>query len=200
MGTVRERARRGAAGTGVLWTEALLFGATEALHDYHAGPGSFRATIAALRSHGARVSTPVTRSNFRHLGELPPLMSGLKVSFWRLAVVAPSRDPDPVAPRLAMAAPHILRALARAEAAGLQARVAGLPLCLMGPYADRSLPPATAAGERCRGCPAAADCSGVAPSYLDRFGDAELRRRPAVRLRQAPPELSPLIWSASDLP
>ncbi len=192
---------------------ALLFGATESIHDYHLGSGSFQATVKELRAAAeGLVTTPVTRSNFRNLGELPALLTRLGVSAWRLTVVSPMRTPDPVAPRLAMVAPHALRAVVRAEALGLWAAIAGLPLCLMGPYADRSLgtpdapetvtesnAEADVVPKPCRVCEARATCGGISANYLALFGDGELRARPAVTRRPPPAPFPPLTWKASDL-
>lgn len=179
---------------------ALLFGAAPAVHDYHQGAGSFAATLEELRAGTERwVTTPVTRSNFRNLGDLPPLLASLGVAAWRLAVVAPTRTPDPVAPRLAMVAPHVVRALARAEAAGLRAGITGLPLCLLGPYADRALDDPGAAGEPCSACPAREGCGGVSDGYRALFGHGELRPRPALARRPAPAPFPPLTWRPPDL-
>ncbi|MBC8066868.1 MAG: radical SAM protein, partial [Deltaproteobacteria bacterium] len=106
-----------------------LHGARADVHDYHCGTeGGFvavRTAIAELRGHSITVvvDTMLTRSSFRVLGELPPLLLALGVAAWRVNVphVAGSAALafDRVIPRLALALPFALHALDRAHRSGI---------------------------------------------------------------------------------
>jgi pyruvate-formate lyase-activating enzyme len=167
-----------------------LHGARAEAHDHHTQhPGSFDHAVAAMtfaRSAGLTtvVTTVVTRSNQAVLSELPPRLASLGVAAWHVTVpIARGRAEDDAAsimPRLALALPYALHALARAERAGIAVFVSGAPLCLLGPFATRSLATTPRAHHGvCQGCPARTDCPGVDPLYLARFGGDELRARPA---------------------
>lgn len=170
-------ARAGAAELSV-----ALHGARPAIHDWHTEDGSFAATLASLttaRSLGipTAVRTPITRSNARVLGELPPLLRARDVRRWALSwPEAEGDDWTARVTRLGLGVPAALAAVARAESLGIEVRLCGIPLCVVGPYADRVVPSAPRAyGERCGGCRARAACGGVDAVYLARFGEGELR-------------------------
>ncbi|WAS98559.1 hypothetical protein [Nannocystis punicea] len=160
-----------------------LYAAESAGHDYHAGSeGSFRATTAMLRAARTvplpvTVTTPLTRSNTRVLAAMPLLLADVGARAWQIEVVAEGR-PDgygAVAPRLAVAVPYALQAMVAAERAGLMAAIAGAPLCLLGPLRERAVPgPARAFADGCSDCASRANCAGVDPEYLRRFGPGEL--------------------------
>lgn len=165
-----------------------LAGATAAAHDHHAGRigalADAHATIAEARAAGTAVTvdTPLTRSTYRSLGELPVALVALGVARWRLRVLASepiAADARPrTIPRLAMALPHALHAAARARALGLPTVIVDAPTCLLGPYAahaERTAPRTYAAP--CTRCSLRAACPGIDAAYLDRFGAGELAPR-----------------------
>lgn len=180
-------------GTGGL--HVWLHAGAAAGHDFHAGAGSFAAAVAGLeRAAGRRiaVSTLLTRSNARVLVELPGLLQAHGVSAWRVVaprlVGTPVRAPggvqvagvgalDGLLPRLSVALPPALQALALARRLGLAIAVVGAPLCLLGPFAGVSLPGRGVFAAACEGCAARARCPGVDAGYLDRFGGDELSPR-----------------------
>lgn len=182
----RLRARaEGLARAGLTDVHVSVHGAEAGPHDYHTGvEGSFVETaagLAAARAQGltAVVETVLTRSNFRALAELPRWLSSRGVAAWVVDVPHAAGRAlegfDRVIPRLAMATPAALHALAAAQRLGLAAWVRGAPLCLLGPYASRALEaPARAYGEACAACPARPRCPGVDPRYLARFEGDEL--------------------------
>lgn len=154
------------AAPGHAWVHAP----SAAAHDFVAGVAGDFATIAGRRARGElrAVSTLLTRSNLRTLAGMPAWLAGLP---WRV-VVAAGPAIDGVTPRLAMAVPYALQALARAGGT-----IEGAPHCLLGPFrgAGRGAPRAYA--PVCCGCPARARCPGVAAGYLARFGADELSPR-----------------------
>lgn len=163
-----------------------LHGPTAAAHEYHTGEtGSFAVALdalAAARREGTRatVTTWITRSSFRVLADMIPLLSERGVAEWHLEVPIVEREAfDRVAPRLALALPYALHAVDRARKAGVRAFVRGAPLCLLGPYARFALPSDPRAyGVPCVRCAARPDCCGVQQAYLDRFHADELRPIP----------------------
>lgn len=160
-----------------------LHGPTAAAHEYHTGEaGSFTRALDALASaqlegSAATVTTWITRSSFRVLADMVPLLHERGASEWQLEIpiVGPEAF-DRVAPRLALALPYALHAIDRARKIGLDAFVRGAPLCLLGPFARFALPSEPRAyGEPCTRCAARAECCGVEQAYLDRFHGDELR-------------------------
>ena len=169
---------------GVTDVHVALHGAAANAHDYQAGEGSFAATSVAITNARAAgiavaVSSLLTRSNARALGELPRWLTARGVAGWLVEVPrtngARGKGFDRVYPRLAMAVPYALHAMEAARRSALLAWVRGAPWCLLGPYAPRSLAEAPRAyGAMCEGCPAKGRCSGVDGVYLARFGGDEL--------------------------
>lgn len=163
-----------------------LHGLGPAIHDYHTGiAGSFAEAAAGLdaaRRAGltTAVTTVLTRSNARALTALAPWLAGRGVAAWTVAVPRAAGRLvaafDRVFPRLAMAMPYALHALAVAQQKGVTVFLRGAPLCLLGPFAERSLPGDVRAFDppRCDGCPARARCPGLDARYLRRFGGDEL--------------------------
>jgi hypothetical protein len=178
------------AGAGLTDVHLSLHGADPRVHDYHTGrAGSFGDVLAA--THAARVNqlpvvvtTVLTRSNFRVLHAMPALVAARGVAGWCVSVVVmagrAARERDRVVPRLGLALPFALHALAAAKAAGLPGWISGAPLCLLGSLADRSLPgPVRAFAPQCDACHARSVCPGVDAEYLARFGNDELSPRDA---------------------
>lgn len=177
----RELSEASAARVGELGI--ALHGARREVHDWHAGEGSFDGTLRALsvaRAHGlaCAVATAVTRSNARVLVELPSFLKANGVVAWTL--VWPRADErsatfTSIVPRIGLGAPSALAALDRARRLGLDACIAGLPTCALGPFAALSVrTPARSYGDRCATCAARDACAGVDAAYLARFGDGEL--------------------------
>lgn len=162
-----------------------LHGLGSAIHDHHTGvDGSFAEAadgLAAARQAGlaAVVTTVLTRSNARSLGALGPWLAAQSVAAWCVAVPRSlgrlADSFDRVYPRLAIALPHALHALAAAQKKGLTVFISGAPLCALGPFAARSLPAAPRAfAPACEACPARPRCPGVDARYLRRFHGDEL--------------------------
>ena len=163
-----------------------LHGLGPAIHDHHTGvEGSFTEAAAALGA--ARrlnlttvVTTVLTRSNARSLTPLAPWLASQGVAAWTITVPRTAGRLraafDRVSPRLAMSLPYALHALATAQPKGVAVFLQGAPLCLLGPFAARSLSDAPRAFDppTCDGCPARARCPGVDARYLRRFGGDEL--------------------------
>lgn len=204
---VQTNARRLAAGglaerladAGLTDVHASIHGAEAVVHDYHTGfAGSLAqalAGVAAARSKGLVVvaTTVLTRSNFRVLAPIPQLLARRGVSAWVVSVprVAGRAQAgfDRVVPRLGLAIPFALHAVAAARASRLPAWIAGAPRCLLGPHGAHAIEieievdQTRAYGAACEGCPARATstpCPGADALYLARFGDGELAPRPVA--------------------
>lgn len=188
-----------AADAGVRELGLALHGARSEVHDWHASAGSFESALRALgvaRTHGIRtaVLSRITRSNARVLVELPSLLKASGVALWVLAWPRAEGDAfTAVVPRLGLGVPPALAALERARRVGLEARVAGVPACVLGPFASSALPASPRAfGARCAGCASRPACSGVDAAYLARFGEAELRAMDELASTRPEPSLAPL--------
>jgi hypothetical protein len=163
-----------------------LHGLGATIHDYHTGvDGSFAEAadgLTAARRAGltAVVTTVLTRSNSRALSAFASWLADQSIAAWSIAVPRTtgrlSVTFDGVFPRLAMALPHALHALAAAQKKRVTVFLRGAPLCLLGPFAARSLPEAPRAydSNRCGACPARSWCPGVDARYLARFGGDEI--------------------------
>lgn len=163
-----------------------LHGHGPAIHDHHTGvEGSFVEAVEGLdaaRHAGLTtvITTVLTRSNARSLGGLATWLATQDVAAWTIAVPRTVgrliTTFDRVFPRLGMAMPYALHALANAQQRGVAVFLRGAPLCVLGPFAARSLPDEPRAFEPrlCDGCPARARCPGVDARYLQRFGGDEL--------------------------
>jgi radical SAM family protein len=176
---------RSLARSGLTDVHLSIHGAEARVHDYHTGnPGSFDVAALALgaaRGAGLRVvvTTVATRSSFRSLSALPSWLAARGVAAWMLAFARhagrAAEAADRVVPRLGLAVPFALHALETATAAGLPTLVAGVPACLLGPFASRAAPePPRAFAEACAACDARRGCAGVDAEYLARFGGDEL--------------------------
>lgn len=172
-----------------------------AIHDHHTGvDGSFAEAaegLAAARHAGLTtvVTTVLTRSNARSLTTLAPWLATQSVAAWAVAVPRTAGRLhaafDRVFPRLAMAMPHALQALAAAQQRRVTVFLRGAPLCVLGPFEARSLPDAPRSYDpprACAQCPARPRCPGVDARYLQRFGGDELS---PTRAPAASPDPSP---------
>ncbi|MCH9680540.1 MAG: hypothetical protein K0V04_03830 [Deltaproteobacteria bacterium] len=167
-----------------------LHGPTAACHDLHTGrPGSFSAamrTLAEAREAGRTVLvwSWLTRSTCRSLVSLVDRLCSESVTGW--AIVWPPGPSEGTVhsrtvSRLGIAVPHALRAIDRAHRRSLPARIHGVPLCALGPFAAwRTSGTASEMAEVCEGCPSRPECPGVDPWYLARHGTGELRPTPLV--------------------
>lgn len=173
------------AAAGLTDVHVTVLGGEPAVHDYHTGvEGSFRALVAGLgvaRAQGLQVvaTTVMTRSNYRVLNAIAPLLQSRGVSAWQ--VTAPRvagravAAMDRVIPRLALAVPYALHAIDSGQRLGVRTFTGGIPSCLLGPFATRALPSTPRAyAPPCTGCAAKERCPGVDATYLARFGDEEL--------------------------
>jgi hypothetical protein len=188
-----------------------LHGSDSRVHDYHTGrSGSFGEVLAAMRAARAArlvrvVTTVLTRSNFRVLGGIPPLLAARDVAGWFVSVpvfagrAAASRDR--IAPRLGLAVPFVLHAQSSARALKIPSWIVGAPLCLLGPFATESLADdARAYAPVCEACPARPSCAGLDPEYLARFGGDELAAREApVQLSSEHPDIRAMFVGAGEL-
>jgi hypothetical protein len=189
-----------------------LHGGDAATHDYHTErPGSFELLLAAI--HASRVNelpvtvtTVLTRSNFRTLGTIPSLLAARGVAGWLVSVpVLAGRAAalrDRVAPRLGLALPFALHALASAHALHLPSWIVGAPSCLLGPFSAHALEsPTRVYAHVCGTCAARSTCPGVDAEYLARFEGDELSprdvsvspaaRTPITAMFVGPGELAP---------
>jgi hypothetical protein len=184
----RTSACRELADAGLTDIHLSLHGAQGAVHDYHVGvPGAFRDLLVGLGSARAAglvvvVNTVLTRSNYRVLGELPPLLRRSRASGWLISVprVAGSAAEafDRLVPRLSLALPFALQSLEQARRAGLPSWLRGAPACLLGPLGHFALAEAPRMfGAQCATCASRSACSGVDARYLERFTAGELRPR-----------------------
>jgi MoaA/NifB/PqqE/SkfB family radical SAM enzyme len=190
-GATLHRNLRDLAKAGLSDLHLSIHGHVAEAHDYHTGrPGSFDACLdlISLAQRGKLtvvVTTVVTRSNFRELGKLVPLLKRHGVEGWLIEVVRPfGRAADNfsrVVPRFGMALPWALHALEQARRHALSAWIRGAPVCALGPFAAAALPDsARAYAKPCEACPARPHCVGVDAAYLEVFGASELRPVPAV--------------------
>lgn len=199
------------ADAGLTDVHVTVLGAEPAVHDHHTGvDGSLKALLAGVAAARARglvvvASTVLTRSNYRVLNALPPLLSSRGVAAWQVTTLLVAGRAvgamDPLVPRLALALPYALHALDAAARLGLRAVVSGAPWCLLGPFTARALPSAPRAfAPPCAGCPLRGACPGVDATYLARFGDDELAA-PAgpPRPPAAPDELTRLFTGPGEV-
>jgi hypothetical protein len=165
-----------------------LAGAAPAVHDYHSGRiGSFAETLAAIAAavadhRAVEVETPITRSSYRTLSELPSFLQHHRVARWCLRIVTVDEFATEPAthwvPRLAMAMPFVLHAVVRAERLGLAVAVVDAPLCLLGQYQRHSIARTTRSHPApCDRCRLRDRCVGIDPRYAERFGTGELSPR-----------------------
>ncbi|MCB9589003.1 MAG: radical SAM protein [Polyangiaceae bacterium] len=133
LGREPERATRLAA-VGLRRLEVALLGSTAAAHDYHTQvPGSFFETCNGIRAAIAagiqvRVTTLVTRSNFRQLAEWVRLAAALGVLQLEMRSVLPfgrAASRQRLEPPHELATPHILAAIEQAKRLGVECQARG---------------------------------------------------------------------------
>ena len=183
---------RGPSDDGARWAIAID-GATAPEHGWVRGEDdggeSLAEALATLRRAALPVTvvTRVTRSNQRSLEAIGASIRAADAWVLTFPTVTGPRA-DALGPRLAMALPWVLRAATRW---GERAYLHGVPLCLVGPHAERVLhEPGRAFAGRCEPCPAHPACPGVDRRYLERFSGDELRPRP---LEPVGPETDTLL-------
>ena len=198
------------ARAGLTDVHVSLHGADAAVHDYHTGrPGSWGevlAAVAAAKASGLVVvaTTVLTRSNFRVLAAIPELLVSSGLSAWCVSVPSvagrASALRDRVVPRLGLAIPFALQALARASSLGLPSFIVGAPLCLLGPFAARALSLASRSyAPVCDACPVRSACPGLDPVYLSRFEGDELFPRVAGVADDGPASLRAMFVGPGEL-
>jgi MoaA/NifB/PqqE/SkfB family radical SAM enzyme len=136
-----KKACREAVAAGATEFSPALHGHTAALHDYLTrAPGSFGQTVAGIRNLkdlGQIVlsNSVVTRPNFRNLPELASLLVALGVDQFQLAFVHPVGTAGEffytIVPRMAMAAPFIMRALDVGLARSIPVCTEAVPYCML---------------------------------------------------------------------
>lgn len=109
--------------------DVALQGATAAMHEYHTGtPGSFEQTVRGVRQARAEripvgITTVVTRSSFRHLGEIARLAHAAGAEAIHFARAEPfgraAAARDRLLPAREMILPYLTRAVAEAQRLGL---------------------------------------------------------------------------------
>ncbi len=186
-------ARRGAAAqlkaAGLTHVMVTLFGADAASHDWiTAADGAFSRALRGLkqaRAAGLRtqVLTPILRPTFRALPELVRRSLAIGVrGFEFRAPIGPDRKAHGLHPHLALAGPHVARAVQIAQAAKRSARIWGVPACALGEAAEatwarhggqHTIDAATPTdgdrsrtqGEPCKTCAWTAHCGGPLDNY-----------------------------------
>lgn len=166
--------------------------ANAASHDLVHGPGAHQRTLSALRAARAAglvvlVETCLTRSNARSAAALADMLTGARVTAWRLRL-ARARGIDDAArrlPSLGVCVPHVLRGADRAARDGVEVSFEGLPLCVLGPFARWQPTHSPRGGAHhdgqdahaapCDRCTARDGCPGLAALHRARFGIRELR-------------------------
>jgi MoaA/NifB/PqqE/SkfB family radical SAM enzyme len=113
--------------------DVSLQGSTPALHDWHTGaPGSFAQTVQGLRHARAEgipagTTTVVTRSNYRHLGEIVRVAHASGATAVHFVPIEPyggaARRRSLLVPPVEMIAPHLQRAASEALRLGLVVEV-----------------------------------------------------------------------------
>ena len=172
-----------------------LYGPSAACHDYHLDQsGAFAATCVALDAAQAAgltlaATTTASRSSFRALDELAALLARRGFVAWQITMPTGIAASDErfarLVPRFALALPYALHAVEQARGLGLGARLRGAPLCRLGPHAAWQLPTRARRFARpCQACAARSQCPGVDASYLEAYGEQELR---ALSQAAAPP-------------
>lgn len=199
------------ADAGLTDLHVTLLGAEPAVHDHHTGvEGSLKALlagVAAARARGLAVAatTVLTRSNYRVLNALPPLLASRGVAAWQVTTLLVAGRAvaamDPLVPRLALALPYALHALDAATRLGVRAVVSGAPWCLLGPFTARALPsPPRTFAPPCDVCALRGTCPGLDATYLARFGDDELSPPAAPpRAAASPDELTRLFTGPGEV-
>lgn len=130
----RTYARELAAASRRLVIDLALHGSTEAMHEYHtAAPGSFKQSAQGIRnacSEGLAVgvTTVITRSNYRHLGDIAQLSRALGANAIHFAIAEPlgsaAASRDRVVPPIELVRPYLARAVADARRIGMGVLVA----------------------------------------------------------------------------
>jgi MoaA/NifB/PqqE/SkfB family radical SAM enzyme len=122
-----------AEASSVLRLDVSLHGSNAAMHDWHTGtPGSFAQTVQGLRNARAEriaagVTTVVTRSNYRHLGDIVRVAHAAGANAVHVVAVEPFgaaiRRRSVLVPPPEMVAPHLHRAQADAGRLGIRFEV-----------------------------------------------------------------------------
>ena len=199
---------------GVTRFDVSLHGAEELAHDWITRTaGSFAHTMAGLRQVmrlrvRLRMHMVLVRSNFRQAPQVATLAGRAGAKELHLRFVVPegwAADPDSMpslVPRFSVVAGHLEETRAAARSAGLLLRLHDFPDCRLAGSLRRLLVRGRTPWigleesewrraepvfpEACKGCAARANCCGLAPAYIERYGTEELRplRRSGSRAGQ----------------
>ncbi len=131
---------------GVTEFSPALHGPTAEIHDTLTGvSGAFKQTVRGIRNVKAAgmpviTNSVITRANHTLVDELTALLIALGVDQLQLAFVhalgTAGANFTEIVPRLSDTQPYVLKALARARAAGMTAFTEAIPLCFL-PGAER---------------------------------------------------------------
>lgn len=134
---------------GISEISPALHGHDAASHDaLTRAPGSFEQTVSGIRNavqSGVDVvtNTVVVRPNLRHLSAIVGLLAHLGVRRAQLAMVHPvgeaARASEEMVPRLEVAAPAVVDAIAAGRRLNLEVVVEAMPLCFLREYADAAV-------------------------------------------------------------
>lgn len=191
-------AKKGAASqlksAGLTDVHVILLGADAASHDWISGSdGSFRlalrgikrANAAGLRTH---ILAPILRPTFRALPDLVRRSLALHVrSFAFHAPLGTEREAHGLHPHLALAGPHVQRAIALARLAKRRATTWGVPACVLADQSSAMQTPRSGHividaampttdyrdrihGAPCNECGLRAHCPGPLATYAEQFG------------------------------
>lgn len=191
---------------GVRWVQVSLHGSHAALAEaMTAAPGTFAAQLAGLDQLHRHPQVYLTINFVMAQRNFSDLVAFVELCAQRwpratltLSFVGPSSDVVPkdasMVPSYTEVLPHLLAALARAEALGVDVggleSMCGMPLCLVPERyrqaAQRDIPEGYDQGEfiqppPCQSCALQANCFGVRRNYLSLYGDGELRPLPRAQ-------------------
>jgi MoaA/NifB/PqqE/SkfB family radical SAM enzyme len=168
--------------------------------------GTHAAMVAGLRALVERGLAPVAdvileRTTHPRLPDALGWLHGLGVraaDLWFVSLTDHNRDNVASMPRMTEVVPTVQRSLAWARAQGMTVRSLHIPRCLLGADHPHAWDPAAEGvrvvspdatfdlrGSRltgqihvpaCRGCTFEAECPGVRPDYLARYGDDEIAK------------------------
>ncbi len=134
---------------GVTEISPALHGPDASVHDgLTRSPGSFDQTLAGIRNAlgsgvGVVTNTVVVRPNLRHLSSIIKLLADQGVTHAQLAMVHPvgsaAQAREEMVPRLEVAAPAVVEAIAVGRARHVDVVVEAMPFCFLGEFEDAAV-------------------------------------------------------------
>lgn len=154
--------------------------------------GSFRQTIEGMKNlrllgfTNISTTTVIVRHNYKQLLDICKLSLDLgarQAGFSFVNLPAGTKNFKKIMPRISKAAPHIRQCLQMGrEKDGFNCCANYVPLCYFAGHADQINRPesedileARGKAERCSRCKSNLSCFGIWRSYLEHYGDSELR-------------------------